>query len=626
MSPPIKKSVVNVNKSNIIKIQSFPDIFPSYESELRSVSKVQKSEIPRKLASINSLSTLNISNNNDSKVKKITVGRLVKRNEYPESKTNRDYSYFNSNTMLPKWNQLTQLNLNILSTINLKTLESLKNSIENAKNDCLAHTNISEIAKISLIDMIFEIFQNFHACSEEILKMKTIFEEKVHNLQKENTKLVEDLKFQLSTTESTKVVKHNKKKISKKPEFNQTKYEIEKLQLIEKISILETHLLEAKNYNKTEDLLQKIEKYKELYEKSEQNIETLKAQNKNLSYRCQQEIGDIKNKASEDRAFVIKFLNYSANYQHTIDELEKKVKEVEDKERLAIERFCMVSEDFVKYESYRVKYWKTNEKLKIMKLKYNQLELELIDGSSVKVNNPIDWVSTKDPIFDKVSSGYIKEESNFVSIDIVNTAEFKLNCPSFAGLLDVEEEKYSYKQDYSNWLEVNIRGIFDCKFCEHLLCGLESGRPPTNFPEFVYGWIGKFCIDDITRSVTELEEFDKEKADFLRIKFLLALKQSNTNKIWEVYTFKEFLNEELLIDELTFYLQCRNLLFKGPQLALTQGKYSSLHYVDMTLLTELMDSLMPKLSLKEIKDLKNQLYSKIKPQTNSIDSGFVIIM
>ena len=127
-----------------------------------------------------------------------------------------------------------------------------------------------------------------------------------------------------------------------------------------------------------------------MYEKSEQNIETLKAQNKNLSYRCQQEIGDIKNKVSEDRAFVIKFLNYSANYQHTIDELEKKVKEVEDKERLAIERFCMVSEDFVKYESYRVKYWKTNEKLKIMKLKYNQLELELIDGSSVKVNNPID--------------------------------------------------------------------------------------------------------------------------------------------------------------------------------------------------------------------------------------------
>ena len=31
------------------------------------------------------------------------------------------------------------------------------------------------------------------------------------------------------------------------------------------------------------ELLQKIEKYKELYEKSEQNIETLKAQNKNLS-------------------------------------------------------------------------------------------------------------------------------------------------------------------------------------------------------------------------------------------------------------------------------------------------------------------------------------------------------
>jgi hypothetical protein len=36
------------------------------------------------------------------------------------------------------------------------------------------------------------------------------------------------------------------------------------------------------------------------------------------------------------------------------------------------------------------------------------------------------------------------------------------------------------------------------------------------------------------------------------------------SKIWEVVTFKEFLSEHYLIDDIYFYLHCRYVLFKGP--------------------------------------------------------------
>ena len=106
---------------------------------------------------------------------------------------------------------------------------------------------------------------------------------------------------------------------------------------------------------------------------------------------------------------------------------------------------------------------------------------------------------------------------------------------------------------------------------------------------------------------------------------MLGLQQANVKKLWELYTFKEFLNEDLMLDELAFYLHCRHLLFKGPQLSLTYGKYSSLHYVDREHVNQLIDCLMPKLSSKEKFELKSQLSSpsKMQPDSTGIDSGFV---
>lgn len=54
--------------------------------------------------------------------------------------------------------------------------------------------------------------------------------------------------------------------------------------------------------------------------------------------------------------------------------------------------------------------------------------------------------------------------------------------------------------------------------------------------------------------------------DDTRVIFLLDVANPKLNGMWEIVTFKEFLSETATMDEVFFYLHCRNLLFRGPSL------------------------------------------------------------
>lgn len=82
----------------------------------------------------------------------------------------------------------------------------------------------------------------------------------------------------------------------------------------------------------------------------------------------------------------------------------------------------------------------------------------------------------------------------------------------------------------------------------------------------MYAWIGKFTVDMISLEVRLLLENEKAIADDMRVIFLLDLTNPKFVCIWEIVTFKEFLSERAHIDEVYFYLHCRNLLMKGPSL------------------------------------------------------------
>jgi hypothetical protein len=61
----------------------------------------------------------------------------------------------------------------------------------------------------------------------------------------------------------------------------------------------------------------------------------------------------------------------------------------------------------------------------------------------------------------------------------------------------------------------------------------------------VYAWLGQYEVDEASRSVKEVEHRLDDKANKARVDLLMALEQEKVRKMWEIYTFREFLMEEM---------------------------------------------------------------------------------
>ena len=631
MSPTVRNVPgLKISNTQILKKQ---DIFSSYDSETNNTMQLKKNHRPRQLASINSASNLANRFGSVSVMKQVTVEMLLSSSESKDhSKSDRENLRISLPQKLQKWNELYLKNSEILSRIKIKKFENLRNTIDSSRKEYLERTSLTELVTLATLDSFLIIFQSFHDSCEEISNSKHFYEAKMQQILQENSSLKEKIEETLKASqkkypnESSPLKSPEKVPKSQKPEFLQTKFELERIRLLERISLLEDHVLEMKKHIKEDEMAKEIESLKQALQHSEAKIDKLKQRNKQISYRSQLEISDLKSKLSEDSIFVKQSTDTTRVLNLKLESLDKSKQEVQARLLLSQERLQMLAEDYNKFITYREKYNRILEQLHTMKVRYNQLELEIIAGSASRQVDSVTWISVQDPIFEKVRAGF-QPQSPAEKASFQSTSEYKLASPTYAGFLDLAEDKYGLEAQFSNWLEVSIRGIYDSKYYEHLSCSFETSKTPCRFPEFVYSWIGKFSINEKTREVTELEWWKKDSIDSLRIKLLLALRQANIKKVWELYTFQEFLNEELMLDELGFYLHCRHLMFKGPQLANAHGKYSTVHYVDRLHVNSLIDSLMPKLSSKEKSDLKVQLHAKSKNKqegaSEGIDSGFV---
>ncbi|CAI2362640.1 unnamed protein product [Moneuplotes crassus] len=138
----------------------------------------------------------------------------------------------------------------------------------------------------------------------------------------------------------------------------------------------------------------------------------------------------------------------------------------------------------------------------------------------------------------------------------------------------------TYNPPFVQWLFVTIRALFDSKMYEHFM---KIGDPQiiTPFPEFVYSWLGTFCVDNITRKVRLLEFYELDHVDEIRLQILLGLKTNLEPKMWEYSIFLDFLEEKHTVDELHFYLLCRNYLFGGPQLTDRKAQFERVHLISL---------------------------------------------
>ena len=439
-------------------------------------------------------------------------------------------------------------------------------------------------------------------------------------------------------------------------EISNRKHTLEKEKLIEKVSMLEEYITELKNVTKIEMISTKLEEYKLLYEKTSREYRQYSKEKEGSILKLIQNCGILKEQITSNESIMKNIHSNKIFYEDSLKEIESSKLIIQQKLYESNERLLMFKEDIVRLFKYKELYESAQDQISTWRNKYQQVELNIMAGNISLNSDGVTWVSLDDPIF-AIARGtknlyiapniLINEKSlinkvdyasksqagkNKLSLDQnldvtqISLKDYQLPRPLFAGFLDLNDSTLPLELPYSNWLEVTIRGIYDSKFYEHQLCSFETGRNPSRLPEFAYAWLGNFIIDNITRQIKELEMWKKPSADKIRLDLLLALSQEKLKKNWEIQTFLEFMNEDMMIDELAFFLHCRNLLFKGPQLGITAGQYSSAHFMPMVRVAEIIDVIMEKVSSSEREDLKNLLRvkSKMKEGIYSLDSGLVL--
>lgn len=127
------------------------------------------------------------------------------------------------------------------------------------------------------------------------------------------------------------------------------------------------------------------------------------------------------------------------------------------------------------------------------------------------------------------------------------------------------------------------------------------------------------------RLITEPE---KQQVDDTRVIFLLDLTNPKLAGVWEVVTFKEFLSEKAQMDEIYFYLHCRNLLFRGPSLFSHESTFDVVQYVSIDRAEQLIDVMMAKYDPINVMLIKKQVKEKVIIKNNGrchfIEAGIVL--
>ncbi len=204
------------------------------------------------------------------------------------------------------------------------------------------------------------------------------------------------------------------------------------------------------------------------------------------------------------------------------------------------------------------------------------------------------------------------QETGEPRLDTVNTKKYTFLRPTYRAFINDmlprdERKTVTYAPSFPVWLQVTIRAIFDAKYNECLL-SYNKGKAISRFPEFVFAWLGTFCIDRETRGVKLLEYTEKDTmAAEGRLNLLLGLESASATKLWEIHIFKDFLEESLSLDELVFFLHCRFLMFKGPQMSVATAGFCVTHFVTKERVYDTIDRVLHKNKPEERKDLKRRL-------------------
>jgi hypothetical protein len=224
------------------------------------------------------------------------------------------------------------------------------------------------------------------------------------------------------------------------------------------------------------------------------------------------------------------------------------------------------------------------------------------------------------------------KQTGEVRLDTISLRKYTYAKPTYRALVDHLlpqgiTNKIPYDPPFPIWLHVTVRALFDSKTSEIFLA-INKGKTIARFPDFVFSWLGTFCVDKDTRAIKALEYTEREVvAKKSRCNLLIGLEAANVAKLWELSIFKEFLEEELGLDELTYFLYCRLILFKGAQLTIPTAGYCVTHFVSKEKVNSTIDKVMYAYSPEQRKSFKEKLANFSKQMyndSNAFDYGMVL--
>jgi len=400
-------------------------------------------------------------------------------------------------------------------------------------------------------------------------------------------------------------------------------------------------------------IAQTIQKLTDDLYKTEVALQKEKERNSTTEFRLTNLL-DAERKELEDKKLLInKLYQQCTNSRkeddmgiNKLNEYKAKVKQNEELMLMSIEDSLLTKRQIKnmkeKMEEYKEIIREGNKEIERLK---TQIELQkegLIQKDNISMEGTLFdfvWEDNKSKENAKIKSSSREEqikssteerftEEGEIKLTTISLKNYCYAKPTYRSLVShLLSKNMKYEPLFPTWLYVVIRAIFDSKINEVLLA-YNKGKEISRFPEFVFSWLGTFYIDKDSKTIKELSFSDKETmADKNRVNLLLGLKAISAEKLWEVNLFKEFLEENLSLDELVYFLHCRFILFKGPQLAVPGGDLCIKHFITKEKTGDIIDRIMYAYSIEERDVLKQKLINFCEntyKNGNSFDYAMVL--
>jgi hypothetical protein len=486
-------------------------------------------------------------------------------------------------------------------------------------------------------ESLVKTFDKYRSENEELKAAHSKITSKTQDL------VISERKF---ATENKKLKETERRKDEERQyyEAKESNWRIEKARLE---TLLEDMRLELQRIKPLSNVKQIYGQFDQEKTELQAKIESLSKDNHKKRVRViklEHKVGQLKEEIYEKDKFVNEFNKIRFELENQIGSHDKKSEGVQNEVKMLREQVSMLGEELRYYIQIRSSFKELKQNFEALRKKYQFLEVNVISTIEEAKEENKYFADLDDPIFETIRQVSIEplphlhrhmseiklinsEPSSSYSDASCDLSQLKLPRPSFASFLHFHNHsKVSYTLPYENWLEVTVRGILDSKYYEHQVCNTALERTPSRFPEFVFSWLGNFIIDENTRAVKELDWWRKDRADDARKLLLYALTQEPSKRVWEINTFREFLMEDLMLDELGFYLHCRFLLFDGPQLSHSVARYMHIHYINLEKALEVVNTVMSNLPNSTLEELLSILKERSKQRLNllCIESCFVL--